>query len=347
MNNFWRIGVLMMIVFLAGCTPKVFETVYPALRDGKFDSEFPYRNCSQELREIGETVKMLYVTAYYRTVFFTESERIRFEDLSVGEIVSKGKVSYSQNSVVGTAIVIDADDYRVALLTCSHIVDFDDSLIVYYPNGLWVKSFTVKEKQINFIRDIPEEGEMEVLARDAQKDVAVIGKRFTSAQKRIPVFHYPLGFSKELEWGTFIYILGYPMGYKMITKGIVSSPDRDGKGTFLTDAPFNRGFSGGAVLAIRDGVPNFELVGLAKSVSATSNYVLSPSKDFDPSAYDSGTPYEGPVFVDMRTDIRYGITTVISTETIRDFFRDHQTRFEQKGFDFSRFLQTAKTQSGK
>lgn len=129
--------------------------------------------------------------------------------------------------------------------------------------------------------------------------------------------------------------MGYPMGHKMITKGIVSSPNRDKKGTFLTDAPFNRGFSGGAVLAIRDGVPNFELVGLAKSVSATSNFVLTPSKDFDQSLYDPGNPYDGEIFVDMKTDIRYGITTVISTEMIKEFFEKNDAIFRNKGYNFS------------
>jgi S1-C subfamily serine protease len=124
------------------------------------------------------------------------------------------------------------------------------------------------------------------------------------------------------------------MGHKMITKGIVSSPNKDKKGSFLTDAPFNRGFSGGAVLAIRDGVPNFELVGLAKSVSAISSYVLTPSKEYDQSLYDPGTPYTGDVFVDQKTDIRYGITSVISTETIKEFFDRNEQAFKDKGYDF-------------
>ena len=45
---------------------------------------------------------------------------------------------------------------------------------------------------------------------------------------------------------------------------------------FLVDAVFNRGYSGGIVLAIRDGVPNFELVGLVKSVPAEYEYVMKP-----------------------------------------------------------------------
>ena len=66
------------------------------------------------------------------------------------------------------------------------------------------------------------------------------------------------------------------MGHKMITRGIVSNTRDDKSDSFLIDALFNRGFSGGIILAIRDGVPNFELVGMAKSVSAKNEYLLTP-----------------------------------------------------------------------
>lgn len=335
MKNITAALMVAVILLAVSCAPKVFETAYPTLHDGRFDSEFPYRDCSKELKDIGETIKMLYSTAYYKTLFFAEDMKISATDLQDKEILKKGKASYSHNSVVGTATVIFFDGQRVALLTCSHIVDFSDSLITYHQNSSVVKSFTVKEKQINFVKDFPEGGELEVIARDPQNDIAVIGRTFSTTRADLPVFRYPIGRSMDLEWGTFIYIMGYPMGHKMITKGIVSSPNRDKKGTFLTDAPFNRGFSGGAVLAIRDGVPNFELVGLAKSVSATSNFVLTPSKDFDQSLYDPGNPYDGEIFVDMKTDIRYGITTVISTEMIKEFFEKNDAIFRNKGYNFS------------
>ncbi len=330
-----RWAVLSAGLFLyVSCTQKILDTAYPTLRDGRFDSEFPYRDCSVQLRDVGETIRMLYSTAYYKTFTFGEHQKITVSDLADILALKKGKESFSHNSVVGTATTIFFDGQRVALLTCSHIVDFPDSITYLYPGNQYVKSYTLKEKQINFIRDFPESGELEVIARDPQVDIAIIGKKFSSTNIMMPVFKYPIGRSKDLEWGTFIYIMGFPMGHKMITKGIVSSPNKDKKGSFLTDAPFNRGFSGGAVLAIRDGVPNFELVGLAKSVSAISSYVLTPSKEYDQSLYDPGTPYSGDIFVDQKTDIRYGITSVISTETIKDFFDRNEQVFKDKGYDF-------------
>ncbi|MCK7529466.1 MAG: hypothetical protein MZV64_73895 [Ignavibacteriales bacterium] len=52
----------------------------------------------------------------------------------------------------------------------------------------------------------------------------------------------------------------------MVTKAIVSNPSRDESGSFLVDAVVNNGMSGGLVLAIKDGVPNFEMVGMIQWV---------------------------------------------------------------------------------
>ena len=86
---------------------------------------------------------------------------------------------------------------------------------------------------------------------DEKNDIAILSKEFSTPPKlHIPVFRYPIGKARELEWGSFIYLIGYPKGYKIITKGIVSDPDRDRQGSFLIDALFNSGLSGGILLAI-------------------------------------------------------------------------------------------------
>ncbi|MCK9203995.1 MAG: hypothetical protein M0P58_06080 [Bacteroidales bacterium] len=43
----------------------------------------------------------------------------------------------------------------------------------------------------------------------------------------------------------------------------------------------NKGFNGGTILAVRDGIPNFELVGLVKSISTKREYVLCPRNDMN------------------------------------------------------------------
>ena len=159
----------------------------------------------------------------------------------------------------------------------------------------------------------------------------------------IQVFRYPFGAARELEWGSFVYLFGYPSGYKMVTKGIVSSPRKDRFDTFLIDAVFSRGFSGGIALAIRDGVPNFELVGMVKLVSARTSYVLVPEKDDGVVEYDPTVPYDGQIFVERKTEIEYGVTQAISVEMIRDFLESHRASLKAQGYDLSPTIWERKT----
>ena len=333
-----------MIFALVSCADKIYKVAYPTLADGKYDSEFPYKDCSKQLSEIVETVKMISSTAFYKTYTFPENARIKPGDISESVLKEKSlQTTFPHSSVVGTATVIYYQDLQVALLTCAHIIDFPDTMLSYYSRDEsgkgFLQSVSIKERQTNFIKDLPEGGELETLAIDAAQDIAILGKKFDhKPESNIPVFRYPVGKSKDLNWGTFIYIVGYPMGFKMITKGTVSSPNRDKKGSFLTDASFNRGFSGGIILAIRDGVPNFELVGMAKSVPANFTYVLTPSKEFDLSEYSPAIPYQGDMYVELKTDLKYGITNSISTESIGELIKKNRRTFLDKGYDIEKLF---------
>lgn len=101
---------------------------------------------------------------------------------------------------------------------------------------------------------------------------------------------------------------------------------------FMVDAMFSRGFSGGIVLAIRDGVPNFELVGMIKLVSAHSSFVLTPEKDGGDLVFDPAVPYTGAVYVERKTEVESGITQAVSIESISDFMRTMEPFLLSKGY---------------
>jgi hypothetical protein len=177
---------------------------------------------------------------------------------------------------------------------------------------------------------------MEILAMDRDLDVALLGKTFEAdPSPRIRAFMYPAGRARQLEWGTFVYLFGYPTGHKMVTKAIVSSPNKDRRGTFLVDAVFTGGFSGGIALAIRDGVPNFELVGIVKLVSGHSTYTLVPSTDDDMPDYDPLVPYTGQIYVQKRSEIEYGIVQAVSIESILEFIDSHRSDLGARGYAVS------------
>jgi hypothetical protein len=132
--------------------------------------------------------------------------------------------------------------------------------------------------------------------------------------------------------------MGYPAGYQMVTRGIVSNPKVNRKGEFLIDALFNQGISGGIVLAVRDGVPNFELVGIAKSVSASYKNVLKPVHESHQEMYNPNIPYEDELYVKVEKEINYGITFTISIAEIRNLYYFNRDVFISHGANLDGFF---------
>ena len=132
--------------------------------------------------------------------------------------------------------------------------------------------------------------------------------------------------------GYFVYLVGYPINLKIITKAIISSPRRDDAGSFLVDAVINPGFSGGLVLAIRDGVPNFELVGMVQWVPEEEESLIYPENLKTNSSYNPVVPYQGNLYVRKHSSIRYGIAKVIPVESIVTFLNENKEYLNQKGY---------------
>jgi hypothetical protein len=333
------------ILFLAGitlivsCSTVSYETIYPTLMDGKYDSEFPYKSTSEELKKISETIHRVNTTAFYKIFVFPEYENFTIEDLQKIKPSQKAeKEIIADNSASGTAVVVYAENGNVALITCAHTLTFQDTILAFRMNdngtySKYLESISIKEKQVIYVAGFPEGSQVDVLAINDESDLALIGKSY-GVQKNIfyQSFKYPLGNAKEVEWGTFVYLMGYPINFKMITKAIVSSPKKDGDGSFLVDAVINPGFSGGLVLAIRDGVPNFELIGMVQWVPEEEESLIYPQTLKTNFSYNPVVPYDGDLFVRKHKSIRYGITKVIPVENIRKFILSNKTMLNNKGF---------------
>lgn len=334
-----NIFTLSILLILAGCSSVSYETIYPTLKDGKYDSEFPYKSTSDELNKISETIQRVNTTAFYKIFLFDEKYNLTLNDLKnkkLSDITSTEALA--DNSSSGTAVVVHSENGNVALLTCAHTLSFPDTIIAYKFDDFgfatdYVESISIKEKQVIYVAGFPEGSQVEILAIDDQSDIALIGNKY-GAQKGIffPTFNYPLGKAKEVEWGTFVYLVGYPINFKMITKAIVSSPRRDDEGSFLVDAVINPGFSGGFVLAIRDGVPNFELIGMVQWVPEEEESLIYPENPKTKSSYNPVVPYEGNLYVRKHSLIRYGIAKVIPVESIMTFLLKNKFYLNQQGF---------------
>jgi hypothetical protein len=331
-------------LWLTSCT-STYREVYPTLMDGKYDSEFPYRNCSEQLQKISGVIERINCVAYYQSYVFPAEAKVTCERLKEPSIMDQAvRVVYLNRTASGTALRIGYQNKHLCLLTCAHVVDFSDTILAFYTDENhertpYIRTLSIKDHQSNYISGIPFTTQTEILACDAKKDVALLGTKFVSeAPPAMPVFDYPLGSAKELEWGAFVYLFGYPSGQCIVTKAIVSQPNKDRSGSFLTDAVFNRGFSGGAVLAVRDGVPHFELVGMAQQVPGHTEYHVTPSADDAQVDYDPEISYKGDLYVERRAEIDYGVAQIISVESIVEFLLENKNKADEKGYDVGSFI---------
>ena len=332
------ISIVFLVIFLS-CSRNVYEVMYPTLQDGKYDSEFPYRACSEELDTISRSVIKVMCTTQYQSFIFTD-ERYTADEITSSILKRADYVQYFSNNTIGTGTIILQNPTRMAILTCSHIFDRPDTLIYYFSGtdstkDRYVRSVSIKRQQHNIAPELfKARGDyLEFLIFDRDQDVAILSKTFEPDESPLAfqALPYPFGRAKELEWGSFVYLFGYPKGIKALTKGIVSQPDYR-KDAFLIDASFNRGMSGGLILAVRDGVPNFELAGMATSAFTDTDELLIPHEQY---RSDPRTPYTGESYITTMKRINYGLSIVITSETILDLIRAHLDDLYDQGYDFS------------
>lgn len=344
-------------LFIFSCTREIHHFEYNQVIDGKYDSEFPVKPTSQKLVEILESVRLISILAFYESYDFTEASKITSGMISGPVFKEKASVRYSyEHPSTGSATIVYNRDNRISLLTCAHIVDFPDTILTYHKDSFgketpYIQNVSIKLRQNNNLIDLPELRDFRILTVDRSKDLALIGREVpaggsysirrdlsANVKKPIPVINCKLGLSADLDWGNFVYMIGYPRAKKMISTAIVSSPNYDQRYSFLLDGSLQRGISGGLVLAIRDGVPNFELVGITNAVSSETQYFLQPEKDFDISEWDLSRPYSGDIYARAYKSIYYGITYAIGIESILDFIRSREGILSALGYDVGWFF---------
>lgn len=345
-----RHPVLILFVILTAllaCQRKTYNYVYPTLNDGKYDSEFPYRSCSEQLDEMAESVRKVYSLVDYETYHFNMNDKFSPSDLAglpLDTLLRRSThITKKFDAAHGTGTIIHYSDNRIVLITCAHIIYFPDTLYTYYDDNDastkdYLHSISVKTSNRIFFMGYDHGRDLEILAIDKELDLALIGKKMEGKVENIKPLGYPLGKSKELDWGNFVYIMGYPLGYMMITRGIISKPVNKRDDYFLVDASFNEGFSGGIVMAIKDGVPNFELVGLGRSASATyENYIVPEKKNYE-LIYNSDIPYDGEMYVEQKKSLNYGVTRAISSHAMVRFYRANRDLLISKGYQLDYFF---------
>ncbi len=344
---FLVLAAVIFILLSIGCSTKYVTTDRGP--QAYYQTGFPIHDTSRELERIFRSVKRINVTGHYEVYIFSPESRITKQDVGNAETYEQAieTVSY-MNSKAGTATIVASTPLQTALITNDHVIDFPDTVITHFKDpsnsarrsgDRYIEQVAIKSYQINLIYGLPEFGSFEVLSRDKTNDMAIIGVRHPEEQNvdRAPVLRVRAGDPTKLAWGSFVYILGYPKGYKMVTRAIVSDPNRDRRASFLLDGLFNEGISGGIILAMRGDTGELEWIGMARGGSASRELILIPPET-EIDEIDFLRPYDGDLFVSPVQRIEYGITLSVSMKSIQDFFKKHEDELRIKGYSLSRFF---------
>jgi hypothetical protein len=352
-----RMGLLALIVGLGsitGCARQV-EVLRDRGPQAYYQTGFPYQDTSEVLQRALESVKRIQTTATYRTYIFERDTAPREGEAWTPQVLGRAADTLTvPHDRAASAVVLSRRNRNLALITVDHVLHFPDTIVAFFDDGggtgapgaaaggpRLVESVSFKLRRVNWVLGLPGLDPFEILVRDPQRDLALIGVHYPYEERRwdlpvpvevpIPVLSLVTGDSGRLSLGSFVYVLGYPHGYPMVTRGIVSAPSDPSVGSFLVDGLWNRGMSGGLILAVRGGTGAMEWVGMARAAAASTEarLVPEPTATTDPRVR---RPYDGPIFLEEFRRIEYGITFTVPVTEIRRFLDQHREALDGLGY---------------
>ncbi|TVR64075.1 MAG: serine protease [Gemmatimonadales bacterium] len=335
----WLILALAPMV-LAGCLRQA-PADRPLVPQAFYQTAFPSTDTSDELDQVLSSLVRIRVSWNYETRIFDEATAPLEARLDLPEsLMGASDTVQTEQTRAATAILLGHQDGRSIMVTAAHAVNLPDTIVQFYgdgravPGGLRrVRSVSILTHRADWVVGLPGLEPFQVLATDDVSDIAIIGVErggdpLPPGTRPLPV---PAGDPDRLSWGSFVYVLGFPAGYPMVTRGIVSDPAGIHTGAFVVDGLWNEGVSGGVILAIRGDGSGMEWVGMARAAAARTEPRLRPTEDAleDREPWE---PYEGPLFLEEARHIQYGITLAIPMDAVQRFLDRHRSRLRAEGW---------------
>lgn len=296
------------IIFLSGCYN---SRALPVVVNSDNKVEF---SLTELAAEVEKSVVQLNYLAVYKQYRFQPEDEISEADLADKKSLQKFKPDFIRQPSSGTATAISADKNEIILLSTLHIVDYPEVIIHRYPNSNFIKTYSAMyDYSLKFGRI--EEEWIEELARDKTNDLIM----YRVKTKGHDVNAIKMEFAKNslIKMGTEAYILGYPLGNKLLTSAIIT-PSQYNESIFLLDANFNHGYSGGLVFGYLKDSDKPQILGLATSTSASYINVLIPESALNEIDLLEDE-YKGMVRVRKEEKLNYGVTMMVSGEVVRKF----------------------------
>lgn len=314
--------LIFVLMILVSCSPPHIHQEFPEIRESGsyYQSEFQVPEAEEELDGLAESVMMVFSNTHYKTYWFERDRKIDYLKITTDVLDQAARISYLTNSVSGTATLLTMQSRNAIMVSCAHIFQKPDTIRTYYydeesTRRIGLESVSIRTRQQNYVRELAGQENLDILLLDVERDLSLLRQPLKEKSPLLQklVFQNPIGLSKDLKWGSQVYVLGFPKGYKMLTSALVSKPNRWKNDFFMVDGLFNPGLSGGLVLALRNKKPYFEMVGIATSSAATyeEHLIPGPSKIITQSEL-----YLDDIYATRTKRINYGITRVTSSEEI-------------------------------
>lgn len=284
------------------------------------------------LQKLEASIIKITCSAYYEIQYFAPPP----PGQSVPQSSLLTNKKFTTNSVAGTGLIILSQAEKILVLTCEHIFSFQDTIKTYYANDRnqptdYLQSLAIRFGQTIYVthRD-GTSSRATLVVSDAATDVAIIETDASANQLSEFPFQESLAKKFNLRLGQEIYLLGFPKGIFMVTRGL-ATPSKY-KTKFIADLSFNRGFSGGVAIAYNRNSRAFEYIGMATAAAYDSELVLAPPEGYQVSDENRKLPYQEEAYLKELRLINYGITFITKSEVIVDFLSRSSETLKQYGY---------------
>ncbi len=343
--------IAMPLLCFVGCAAH-----YVLAPDGEYDYRVPVgRDNARTGFEtlFASTVKVVW-TPQYANVFYTHNLRddrglllrlpLADENSPTGYRLLRNGIRETVDSYskVGTALVIArqsaVNQYDVAIaLTAAHLVTAPDTIRYFMRDSRGMETSVLERISIKIsaaLQVVNRNGESihsKIVRLNSKADLALLKLNIPHVMRNPSPFLMPIGKTSDLQWGNFVYIVGHPKNKMRLTAGTVSLDDyREDR--FFVDAAIRAGYSGGPVVAVRDGLPNFELVGLCRGATTETFRLLVPNRRLNEGTVLS-PDLLGQISVAEREVVEPGLGFVVGIESVKRFLLDCGDPLREMGVD--------------
>ena len=290
-----------------------------------------------EVKKGLESVKRVHNTVAYRTYQFSLDDLPTRRELEEADLMQRSvQTMMDHESKAGSALILSNRGGKTVLITAAHTVTFPDTLWHYTEEGGGnpddlVEAVSVRQSRTHFVIGSRSIYDFDVAAADPNRDLAFMVRSWESGDRpHLTPLALSVGSSGDLDWTDQVYAIGYPMGMEMVTRAMVSRSMQTERRSFVLDASFNRGFSGGSVFAERADGSGMEWVGMLSSASGGQEEYLVPERDQE-REFRPDLEYTGAIYTQRSQRINYGITYAVGIDEVKQFYNENRALLNDQG----------------